>query len=79
MKNEMGGACELYGEGRGQGHTGFWWENLTERDHLEDTSRWEHNIKMDLNKSVVRTWTGMTQDLDRWWAIVNAVMNFRVS
>jgi len=22
--------------GRGEVHTGFWWGNLTERDHLED-------------------------------------------
>jgi len=30
-KNEMGGACSAYG---GEVHTGFWWGNLRERDHL---------------------------------------------
>jgi len=33
-KNEMGGA--LAGIGRGEVHTGFWWRNLKESDHLED-------------------------------------------
>jgi len=25
-----------YMGGRGEVHTGFWWGNLTERDHFED-------------------------------------------
>jgi hypothetical protein len=25
-----------YGWGRGEVHTGFWWKNLRESDHLED-------------------------------------------
>jgi len=33
-KNEMGGECSTYGVG--ELYTGFWWENLRERDRLED-------------------------------------------
>jgi hypothetical protein len=42
--------------------------------------RWEDNIKMDLQE--VRggggDWRELAQDRDRWWALVNTVMNFRV-
>ena len=43
--------------------------------------RWEDNIKMDLQ---VVGWGGMdwielAQDRDRWRALVNAVMNLRIS
>jgi hypothetical protein len=35
--------------GRGEVHTGFWWEDLKKRDHLKiPTLRWKDNIKMDL-------------------------------
>jgi hypothetical protein len=42
--------------------------------------RWEDNIIMDLQE-VGRgcgDWMEMAQDRDRWWALVSAVMNFRV-
>ena len=42
--------------------------------------RWEDNIKMGLQ--VVgyggMDWIKLAQDRDRWWAVVNAVMNLRV-
>ena len=35
-KTEMGRRCSTYG-GRGEVHTGLWWGNLREGDHLEDS------------------------------------------
>jgi hypothetical protein len=34
-KNEMGGSCNTI-VGEGEVHTGFWWGDLREREHLED-------------------------------------------
>jgi hypothetical protein len=33
--HEVGRACSTYG-GRGKVHTGFWWGDVREGDHLED-------------------------------------------
>jgi hypothetical protein len=42
--------------------------------------RWEDNIKMDLQEvgGGYGDWMELTQDRDRWRALVNAVVNFRV-
>jgi len=42
--------------------------------------RWEDNIKMDLQEVGCggMDWIGVVQDRDRWWALVNAVMNLQV-
>jgi hypothetical protein len=42
--------------------------------------RWEDNIKMDLQEEGggCGDWMERTQDRDRWRALVNTVMNFRV-
>jgi hypothetical protein len=67
--------------GKGEACTGFWWGNLRERDHLGDPGvdgriiiRWIFR-KWDLGGMY---WIGMVQDMDRWRALVNAVMNLRV-
>ena len=41
--------------------------------------RWEDNIKMDLQELGCggMDWIELAQDRDRWWALVNAVMNLR--
>ena len=41
--------------------------------------RWEDNIKMDLQEvGGGGDWMELAQDRDRWRALVNMVMNFRV-
>jgi hypothetical protein len=43
-------------------------------------SRWENNIKMDLQEvgGVRGDWMELAQDRDRCWALVGTVRNFRV-
>ena len=42
--------------------------------------RWEDNIKMNLQEVGCggMDWIELAQDRDRWWTLVNAVMNLRV-
>jgi hypothetical protein len=42
--------------------------------------RWEDNIKMDLRATGFEDvdWIHWAQDMDRWRALVNTVMNLRV-
>jgi hypothetical protein len=61
-------------------HIVFWWGNLWERDHFEDTGidgkailKWtlkKENGGVDSNC--------LSQDMDRWRTLVNAVMDFQV-
>jgi hypothetical protein len=44
-KNEVGGTCSMYGGE--QVHTGFWWGNLLEGDHLK--LEWGHGLHQDRN------------------------------
>jgi hypothetical protein len=42
--------------------------------------RWEDNIKVDVQEVGCggMEWIELAQDRDRWWALVNALMNLRV-
>jgi hypothetical protein len=62
-------------------YTGLWWGNLRESPHLEEPG---------LDVRIILSWifrkynrgaidrTDLTQDRDRWRALVNAVVNLRV-
>jgi hypothetical protein len=42
--------------------------------------RWDDNIKMDFTDVGwwIMGWINLAQDMDRWWTLVNVVMNFQV-
>ena len=47
---------------------------------LRPRRRWENNIKMDVQEVVCgrMDWIQLAQDREKWRALMNAVMNFRV-
>jgi hypothetical protein len=63
-------------------HAGFWWGNLSERDHLEDlgVDGGGGNVKMDLQEVGWRDmdWIDLAPNRDKWRAVVYTVMNIRV-
>jgi len=61
--------------------TGFWWGKPEGKRPLgRPRHRWKDNIEMDLQEVVWGSmdWTDLAQDRNRWWAVVNAVMNLPV-
>ena len=60
-------------ERRGEAYTGFWWGNMREIDHLGGPGV---DGRMILRWGM--DWIKLAQDRDRWWTLVNAVMNLRV-
>jgi hypothetical protein len=56
--------------GKPEGKRPFW----------RPTHRWEDNIKMSIQEvgCGCKDWIELAQDRDRWWALVNAVMNLWV-
>jgi hypothetical protein len=79
-KNDMGGACSTYGgEERGV-YRVLVGKPEGKRPLGRPRSRWENNIKSDLQEVGFggMDWIELAQDKDRWRALVNAVMNLRV-
>jgi hypothetical protein len=74
----MGWACSAYG---GEVYTGIWWGNLKERDHLGNLDVEGRIILRRMFRNWdVGAWTGieLAQDIDRWRALVNEVINLWV-
>jgi hypothetical protein len=76
--NEMGGACGTYkAEVK---CTQFWCGNLRERAHLEDYGIKGVKLKWIFKKYDGKSvdWIDLAQDRERWWPVVNMVMNLPV-
>ena len=84
----LGRSYQRERDGRGMWHVwertrlyarGFGWGNLKEKDHLKNTSV-EVRIKMDLKEIGWRgvDWIYLTQDSDKWSALVNMVPKLRI-
>ena len=56
--DEIGGACSAYG---GEAYTGFWWENLRERGHLED---------QDVDECIILRWIFRKWDVGAWTGLI---------
>jgi hypothetical protein len=66
------------GDGRGV-HRGLVGKPEGKRPLGRPRRRWDDNIKMDLLEvEGGGDWMELAQDWDRWWALVNTVMNLRV-
>ena len=75
----MGEACSRYRERRGV-YRVLVGKPEEKRQLGTPRGRWEDNIKIDVQE-VGRggmDWNELAQDRDRFWAVVNAVMNFWV-
>jgi len=75
----MGGACSAYEEGRGV-YRVLVGKTEGKRPLRRARRRWEDSIKMDLEEvgCGVMDWIEPAQDRDRFWALLNVVMIFRV-
>ena len=74
----MGGACGAHGGGERCAQISRE-ETEGSRPLGRPRRRWEVNIKMDLREvGGGGDWMELAQDRDRWRALVNTVINFRL-
>jgi hypothetical protein len=58
-------------------YTGFWWGNVRERDHLENPGL-DGRIILSwilMGGCGGKEWIDLAHDMDKWRALVSAVMN----
>jgi len=78
MKNEMEGHVAHMGKNRGHVKDAGW-KTEGKETNRKTFCRWENNIKTNLQEiGGSLDSIDLAQDRDRWWTVVNAVMNFRV-
>jgi hypothetical protein len=79
VKDGMSGACSTHGE-VSNAYKILVGEPEGKRSLERSRHRWEDNIRVDLKKIGWEgvDWIHLAQDGDRWWAVVNMVMNFRI-
>jgi hypothetical protein len=75
----VGGVCSTHGEKRNA--CKIVGKPEGKRPHGRPRRKWKDDIKMDLK---VIWWEGadwilLAENKDRWWAVVNTVMNLRVT
>jgi hypothetical protein len=75
----MGGACGTHGDER-KVYKVLVGKPKGKRPLGRPRRRWEDGIRMDLRESDLRgvDWIRLSQDRDRWRAVVSAMMNLRV-
>ena len=75
-KDEMGGECSTYG-GEQKCVQGFGVETFRKELLGRPRRKWDDNIKMDLQDVAYEGtgWMDVAQDMNRWPALVTAVMN----
>jgi hypothetical protein len=59
-------------------YKGFRWENTWKKDHLGNLRIGGRILKWIFKMWDVAAWTDVIQDMERWQAIVNAVMKLQV-
>lgn len=63
-------------------HASFWWRKLEKRGHLKGPDIVVvDNITLDLKEIKWEgiDWIKLVQDRDKWWALVNMMVEFEVS